>query len=291
MPQQIFADAVPVELFFRIDAHHVIDKGQVPEGNPRFERICADAPVRPEHIIHMDLTDPLARFLLESSGIRGKVGIFVSEQLVRDLTGQEDFDIRVLADPAADQVHAHGSPDGGDVVSSQRMDDFLQGAQDILRRDDHLMVIAVDVISHFPCVFKIDRILFHADREGLDGLFHGLGGDPADQGRVEPAREKEADRRICVQAREHAFDQKVTDICADRFRIVRYIGSQRRSRILVADKLPVFIIMARRERPDSLADPGQVLRLRCEENISVPVISVIEGTDADGIAGGDEAAG
>ena len=80
--QKIFSDPVPVHLLLRIDLHAIGDKIQIAEGHSRLERVYADAPVSAQHIVHVDLPDPLLRFLLESFSIRREIRVLVPEDLI-----------------------------------------------------------------------------------------------------------------------------------------------------------------------------------------------------------------
>ena len=101
--QEIFAHAVFVQLFLRIDGHDILHKVQVAEGHPGLQGVHRDAPVRPEHIVHMQLPEPLLRLLLEGPGVGGVVGVLVAEQLIGDLPGEDHPDIRALMDGPAYQ--------------------------------------------------------------------------------------------------------------------------------------------------------------------------------------------
>ncbi len=67
----------------------------------------------------MQFPDPFLGFLLEGFRRRGKVRVLIAEQLVRDLTGEEHPNIRMLVDVLADQIHSNAGPDGGDIVSAK----------------------------------------------------------------------------------------------------------------------------------------------------------------------------
>ena len=135
----------------------------------------------------MDFVDPLYGFLLEFFRGGGEIRIFVAEQLIGDLAGQEHPDVGGLMDGLADQVHADGGPDGGDVVGAKGLDDLREGMENLLFCDDDLRVIASDVVSHFFGVFQVDGVFAHADGKGADGLPKKPGGDCAHQGGIQPA--------------------------------------------------------------------------------------------------------
>ena len=125
LAQEIFALAVDVHLLFRIDRHHIFHKIQIPERHPSLQGVDGDAPVRPEHVVHMELPHPLFRFLLERFRAGGKVCIFVAEQLVRHLSGEQHPHIRLLVDGPAHQIHPDAGPDRGDIIGAQQMDHRL----------------------------------------------------------------------------------------------------------------------------------------------------------------------
>ena len=153
MAQKVFSDAVAVQLLFRVDVHDIVHEGQVAEGDPRFQGVYGDAAVGPQHVVHMELPDPFFRLLLEGFRVRREIRVFIAEDLVRDLPGEEDPDVGVFMDPPAHQVHADGSADGGDVVGSQSRNDRLQGTDHIVPADDDLVMIAVDIVRNLAGVF------------------------------------------------------------------------------------------------------------------------------------------
>ena len=59
----------------------------------------------------------------------------------------------------------------------------------------------------------------------------------------------------------------------------------------VADKLSTLVIMSRREGQDLFAQPHQVFGLAGKEDLSVAVIAIVQGTNTDGIPGGNQLAG
>ena len=130
--QQIFPNPVSVQLFLRIDVHHIIHKSEITEGDSRFQRVHGDAPVRAQNVIHVDLTDPLFSLFLEGLRIRREVRVLVAEQLVGNLSGQDDADVGVLMDPFADKIHADRSPDRRDIVGAERLNDRIERTYDIV---------------------------------------------------------------------------------------------------------------------------------------------------------------
>ena len=77
-----------------------------------------NAAIGTQDIVHIDLAYPLFRFLLEGQGVRGKIRIFVSEHLIRDLAGEQHAYIARLMNGPADQVHADARPDRRNIVRS-----------------------------------------------------------------------------------------------------------------------------------------------------------------------------
>ena len=61
-----------------------------------------------------------------------------------------------------------------------------------------------------------------------------------------------------------------------------------RSTVLIAYESPVFVITARRERPDLFANPYQVFGFGGEENGMFLIIAVIQRPDPDRVSGGDK---
>ena len=147
-------------------------------------------------------------------------------------------------------------------------------------------MIAVDVLRDLACILEIDGIDVHADRERLQRLVENFGGGTADKGGIEAAGEKEAYRRVGVEPLFNAAHQAVVNVPADGIHIVVRVVLHI-AHVAVADKAAILIIMAGREGHDPVADADQVLRLGGEHDHLVPVISVVERTDADRIAGGD----
>ena len=113
--EQVLTLIVPVEFQFRINGHDVFDKVQITEGDAGFQRVDADAAVSPKHIVHMQLPDTLLGFRLESFSGGREIGVLVAEQLIGNLAGQQDADIRVLVDVLADQIHTNAGTDGCDI--------------------------------------------------------------------------------------------------------------------------------------------------------------------------------
>ena len=53
----------------------------------------------------------------------------------------------------ADEVHAHASADGGDVIRAKQRNDGFEVFDNIVLCDDDLGVVAVNVIGNFAGVF------------------------------------------------------------------------------------------------------------------------------------------
>ena len=168
--QQVLALAVAVQLLFGVDGHDVAHKIQVAKGHAGFDAVGGDAAVCPQHIVHIQLPDALLALLLESIGGGGVVGVFVAEQLVRDLAGQQHTHIGLLVNGLAQQIHAHAGADGGDIPCTQQPDDLFQAAEHHLAVDDDLVVLAAKIVRSLPGVFQVDGIGVHADGKGADGF-------------------------------------------------------------------------------------------------------------------------
>ena len=91
--QEILALAVDVHLHGRVDRHDVSDKAEIAERNARLHRIDGDAAVGAQHVVHVQLPDALFRLLLKLHGRGREVGIFIAEQLVGDLSRQQNAHI------------------------------------------------------------------------------------------------------------------------------------------------------------------------------------------------------
>ena len=153
MAEQVFALAVDVHLLGRVDGHDVFHEVQVTEGHASFQGVDGDAAVGTEDIVHMQLPNTLLGFRLEGFRGGGKVGVLVSEQLIGDLTGEQNPNVGGLVDGLADQVHPHTGTDGSDVIGAQQLHHVLQSGQDVLLGDDDLGVVAADVVGHLLGVF------------------------------------------------------------------------------------------------------------------------------------------
>ena len=294
VPQQVFADAVAVQFFGRVDRHAVSDKREIAEGHPRLQRVHADAAVRPQHVVHVELADPLLRLRLECLRGRRKICVLVPEDLVRDLTGQEHADIRVLVDPLAEQVHSHGGPDRRDVVGPQRVDDLLERRDHLVPRHEHFVVLAPDILRDFPRVLEVDRVLVHPDGKSPDRPAQHPRRHAAHQRRVQPARQEEPQRRIGVQPLFYAGDQLVMDVPRDLRQLVATHHLRVRHVFHVPDlsvceelHLPIGCVDHRvlpgRERHDLTADPHQVLGLGGQDDRPHLIPAKIQRPDPDRI--------
>ena len=67
----------------------------------------------------MQLPDAFLGFRLEGFSGGCEVGVLVAKQLIGNLTGQQDANIRILMDVLADQVHTDAGTDGRDVKRPQ----------------------------------------------------------------------------------------------------------------------------------------------------------------------------
>ena len=272
--QEIFAHAVFVQLFLRIDGHDILHKVQVAEGHPGLQGVHRDAPVRPEHIVHMQLPEPLLRLLLEGPGVGGVVGVLVAEQLIGDLPGEDHPDIRPLMDGLAYQVHPNAGPDGGDVIGAQQLHHRLQAVQHVLAGDDDLRVVAADVIRHLAGVFQVDGVGVHADGEGADRGTAPPGGDGAHQGGVQPAGQEKAHLGVGDQSLLHSGDELFPDVGADSVHAVPadalHLGN-----VPVAHKSAILIVVPWREGGNCFRNAYKILRLAGKNDGSNVVISVV----------------
>ena len=167
------------------------------------------------------------------------------------------------------------------------MDDRLQCSDHIVPCDDDLMVIAVDIVRDLAGIFQIDGIHIHSDGKCLQRPAQHLCRGSADQGRIQAARQQEADWRVRVKALGDPPQKTVVDLPADLLHIILHVMVRLR-RIMVADKCAVLIIMSRRERAYLPADRHQHLRLGGKYDRAVFIISVVQRPDPDGVARRDE---
>ena len=292
-PQQVLAHAVGVELQGRVDGHDVTDEVQVAEGHPGLQRVGADAPIRPEHVVHVQLGHALLGLLLEGGGAGGKVRVLVAEELVADLAGQQHPDVGIPVDGPAAQVHAHAGPDGGDVPGAQDLDDLRQCLDDLIPGHVHLRVVGADKVGGLPGVLEVDGVGVHADGKGADLPAQDHGADGAHQGGVQPAGEQEAQRGVGVQPLVHGGDQLLADPAADGVQVPvpGHVVPGHGGGVGVADEPALGVVVARGEGKDLAAQTHQVFRLAGEHDGAGAVVAVVQGADADGVPGGHQGAG
>ncbi len=286
MTDQILADPVLVELFLRIDVHDIIHEIQITERNAGLQRIDGNAAVRTENIVDVDLADAFLCFLLEGFCAGSKIRIFVAEQFIGNLARQNHADVCVLMNPLADEIHADGGPDGCDIEGAEGSHNRLQGSDDIIAGDDHFVVVGMNVFRHLACVFQINGVNVHADGEGLQRLVHEFCGGSADQRRVESAGQKIPDRSIGIQTLLNAAHQLVVNVHGDGLQIILVVVVHG-AHIPVGVEGTVLIIAAGRERKNPVTQTDQVLRLGSEDDDTIFIVSIIQRTNADRIAGGD----
>ena len=153
----------------------------------------------------MQLPDALLALFLKRLCIRREIGVFIAEQLIGDLTGHQHADIRRLMDGLADEIHAHRSADGRDVICAQSIDDILQRIDHFLAGHEDLGMIRMQVFRHFPRIAQIDRVFIHADRERANRPLQHARADGAHQRGIQSAAEQKAKGRIGVQTLAHPF--------------------------------------------------------------------------------------
>ena len=193
----------------------------------------------------------------------------------------------MLVDIFADQVHAHRSPDGGDIPGAQHGDDILQGVQHDLLVDDDLGVVGVEVVRHLLGVFQVDGVLAHADGKGADGFAQFFGRNGADQAGIQPAGKQKAHGGIGVQPFVHTGHQLFPDVGKNFRQFVLGIG-RGIGNIAVAHKLAVAVVAADGERIDLFAQPHQVFGLRRKGDAAGFAVAVEQRPDADGVPRRDE---
>ena len=289
LAQQVFALAVAVQLLFGVDGHDVPHKVQITERHAGLDAVGGDAAVGAQDVVHIQLADALLAFLLECVCGGGVVGVLVAKQLVGDLAGQQHADVGLLVDGLAQQVHPHAGPDGGDVPGTQQTDDLFEAADDHIPVDDDLVMLAAQILGGLAGIFQVDGVGVHADGKGADGLAHLLGGDGADQRGVETARQQEAHGCVGVQTLLHACNELFADVGQDGVHLVLH-GGGNVGDVLVADKASVAVVAADGEGADVIAPADEVLHLRGKCNLVAGLgVAVEQRTDADGVAGCDEA--
>ena len=285
--QQIFSLAVAVDLPLGVEIHDIFHEVQVAERHSGFQTVDADAAVSPEHIVHMQLPNPLLCLLLESFRAGSEIGVFISKQLIGNLAGEQHPQIRMLVDVLAHQIHTNGSTDGGNIIGSQQRHHVRQCCQHILLGDNHLGVVSPQVIRHLLGIFQVDGIDVHANGKGADGLFQVSRRHGTHQAGIQAAGQQEANRRVRVQPLENTGFQLVVNLLAGGFHIVLHQGGGFAD-IPVADELAILIIMPRREGKNTPAQPHQILRLTGEDDFFAGQIPIVQWADADGVTGGNQ---
>ena len=158
----------------------------------------------------------------------------------------------------------------------------------VLPGDDDLVVLAAQIFGGLAGVFQVDGVGVHPDGKGADGPAQLAGRDGAHQGRVQPARQQEAHRRVGVQALFHPGDQLFPDVAQHSLHPIG-VGRGHVGDVLVADEPPVAVIAAGGERADVLAPTHQVLQLAGKGDLVAGLgIAVEQRPDADGVPRGDQ---
>ena len=189
LPEKPLAHARLVELHLGVDAHNVSDESEVAERDSRLEAVAGNAPVGPQHVIHIKLADPLDGLLLESLCRRRIVRILVSEEFIGNLAREQHLDVGLLTDVLADKIHADGGADGGDVERLSEIYEVRERVENVILGKKDLGMAASDEIRHAPRVLGVDRPVDDADGESAYGLAEMAGRDGADEARIQPTRE------------------------------------------------------------------------------------------------------
>ena len=213
----------------------------------------------------MQFPNPFFRFLLEFRGVRRKVGVFVSEKLVGNFARKNNADVAPFVNRLANQVHADTCANRRNIERSEQPNDPVEGRDNVVRRHIDFRVIAANVVGDLPSVFQIDRVFRHADRVRFNRNGRFLRRDGAHERRVEPAREKEPDRRVGNEALFHAGDEFFPNIAARRFQsvaanLIRFFN------LRIPDEFTGPIIAAGRERHNFFAQAYKVFRFAGEDN-------------------------
>ena len=285
--QQVLAHLVGVEFAPGVDGHHVAHELQVAERHARLDGVDRDAPVGPEHVVHVQLADALFRLPLEGFRVGREVRVLVAEEFIGNFAGHQHPDVGVFVDVLAHQVHADGRADGGDVVGAQKLHHMGQRLQHVLRGDDHVGVVALKVIGHHAGVLEVDGVLRHADGKGADGLIQKPCRDRADQRTVKAAAQEETQRRVGVHPLLNARHEPRTDAFADGFHVAIEVllglGD-----IRIAGDFAIHRVAAGREGQDGFRKAHQVLGFAGVDQRAVGEAAVVQRADADRIPGGDQ---
>ena len=146
-------------------------------------------------------------------------------------------------------------------------------------------MVAADIVGGFLRVFQIDRVFFHADRKRANRFFEQSLRHGAHERRIQSARKKKAQRRIGVEPLFDPRNQLFANIFAENVGLrlfdARYVRD-----IAVPHERAVFIIMTGRKGKHFFRDRNKVFGFACKRDFSVRHVSVIQRSDAYGIARG-----
>ena len=177
----------------------------------------------------------------------------------------------------AQKVHSHACPDSGYIEGAQQTDNGLQGADNVITGNDHLSMVAADVVGHLLCVFQVNGIGAHADGEGADRLLALPLSNCTDQRGVQSSRQEKSHICVGVKALLDAGHQLLTDIPANRVQVIMD-HMIHPCDVAVAGEFAVLVEVSRRKGHDLFAQPNQVFCLACE-NDSFAVIAVVKRPD------------
>ena len=187
--------------------------------------------------------------LLELFGVGGVVGILIAEELVGNFTREQHADIRLLVYGFADEIHAHGGTDRRYIEGFKSFYYLFKTVEHELFVDINFGVLAADVVGDHAGVLQIYGVLAHAHGEGayLFALFFVFpGGNGADEGAVEPAREQKADGRVGFEPLYDALGEQTVYVFINFLVAVVEIFIDG-GYIAVADELAVLIVVPGRE--------------------------------------------
>ena len=148
-------------------------------------------------------------------------------------------------------------------------------------------MVTADIVRDHTGVLQVNGVDIHADGKGADRLIQHFLGNGADQGGIQTAGEQETDRGVRVQALFNAVHQQAAQLGTD-FRFSFHGEISHISRIRILDEFTVNPVVSGREGKDCIAHTDQVFRLAGKSHAASPDFTVIEGTDTDGIPGGDQ---
>ncbi len=181
-----------------------------------------------------------------------------------------------------DKIHSDTCSNRGNIKGAKKLYDAAERIQHILFRDNDFCMVASYIIRHLFCIFQINGVFTHADCKGPDCFTAFLCRHGADKGRIQTARQQKPDFGVRYQPLLNPCRQFLPDLPAHSLQVILTYRIHLRN-ITVADERSILIIMSRRKRHDPAAQPHKVFRLAGKHDYAFRIVSIIEGTDPDGI--------